>query len=115
MLDHQAGEILAPAWGVPIYIPEQDLASPHDVGKTLEGTEFQELGALLDVLWEARIFERWWGVITEVACASRENGERRWYLRLTNSAWLAWGLGNTGHGGEFHSALRCGDSRDGLL
>ncbi|MEE8142113.1 MAG: hypothetical protein V3T77_03355 [Planctomycetota bacterium] len=91
VIDHQFGEALAQEWGVPLYIPEQDLASPRAVGSSLEGAEFKELQSLMEVLWDARILERWWGVITEVACSRRENGERHWYLRLRNSAWLVWG------------------------
>ena len=91
VIDTQPGDILDGAWGIPEYLPEGGGIDPLAAGFPLIGAEFRELVALLDVLWDEEIFQRWPGVIPQITSRRDDSGGRLWQLITARGTHLYWG------------------------
>lgn len=92
IIDSQPGGELYDEWRIPLYLPDAGVLDPPPRPGTLLGSEeFVELVSLLDVLWEARVFDRWPGVIRDLVSEPAASGGRLWIIRLRNGIEAAWG------------------------
>jgi hypothetical protein len=60
-------------------------------GERLVGAEFEELLALLSVLWEDQVFDRVPGFLHEISSHLVDGDQRLWYLHSTAGIRLHWG------------------------
>ncbi len=91
VVDFQEGPYLREAWRLPEYLGELGPLEWLPPGEQLRGSSYAELMALLEVLWGAHIFDRWSGVVREIASEPRGEGDRLWVLRLAHGTELVWG------------------------
>ncbi|MDE0960747.1 MAG: hypothetical protein OSB09_08195 [Planctomycetota bacterium] len=96
VIDRQAGDFLAQSWGIPEYLPQGGVQQQEELararsGERLVGPEFDELLALLSVLWGDQVFDRVPGYLHEVSSLFVDGDQRLWYLHTTSGIRLHWG------------------------
>ncbi|MBT6451631.1 MAG: hypothetical protein HOK60_01360 [Planctomycetes bacterium] len=96
VIDRQPGDYLADDWKIPEYLPQggsqqQKMLAEASSGDRLSGSEFEELLALLSVLWEDQVFDRVPGFLHELSSHFVDGDQRLWYLHTTAGIRLHWG------------------------